>query len=43
MLNTDKFTRGQMAMKVMWRFLDQTVPPRVIFTRALHEGSSLRR
>jgi hypothetical protein len=38
-VNSEKFQRGQTAMKVMWRFLDQTVPPRIYFTRALHEGT----
>ncbi|HUS17698.1 MAG TPA: hypothetical protein VM536_22105 [Chloroflexia bacterium] len=37
-LNTDKFTRGQTAMKIMWRFLDQSVPPRIHLTRSLHEA-----
>ncbi len=39
LLNTDKFTRGETAMKLMWRFLDQSIPPRVHFARALHEAS----
>jgi hypothetical protein len=38
-MNTEKFQRGQTAMKLMWRFLDQTVPPRVHFTRALNEAA----
>ena len=36
-LNSPKFSRGQTAQKLMWRFLDQTIPPRVHFTRPLHE------
>ena len=39
LLNTEKLTRGQTAMKLMWRFLDQSVPPRVHFTRSLHEAA----
>ena len=26
-------------MKLMWRFLDQSVPPRIHFTRPLHEAA----
>ena len=38
LLNSTKFTRGQTALKLMWRFLDQSVPPRVHFIRPLHEA-----
>lgn len=38
-LNSEKFTRGQTAMKIMWRFLDQSVPPRIHLSRALHEAA----
>jgi hypothetical protein len=37
-LNTDKFERGQTPMRIMWRFLDTSYPPRVRFTRPLHEA-----
>src|SRR3954469_5864743 len=40
-MNTEKLQRGQTAMKLMWRFLDQSVPARIHFTRALHEGVPL--
>ena len=38
-VNSEKFTRGQTAMKIMWRFLDQEVPPRVHLIRPLHEAA----
>ncbi|HMA37640.1 MAG TPA: hypothetical protein VKY74_24515 [Chloroflexia bacterium] len=38
-VNSEKFTRGQTAMKIMWRFLDQSVPPRVQLIRPLHEAA----
>lgn len=37
-LNTERFTRGQTVMKLLWRFVDQTVPPRVRFMREIHEA-----
>ena len=36
-LNTEKFERGQTPMRLMWRFLDTAYPPRVRYTRPLHE------
>ena len=38
-LNTPQFERGQTAMRLMWRFLDPTFPPRVRYARALHEAA----
>jgi len=38
-VNTPRFTRGQTAMKIMWRFVDQSVPPRVSLIRPLHEAA----
>jgi hypothetical protein len=42
LLNSEQFTRGQTAMKIMWRFLDQTAPPRVRLMRPLHEAAPPR-
>lgn len=36
-LNTENFTRGQTVMKLLWRYVDQTVPPRIRYQRAIHE------
>jgi len=38
-LNSEKFTRGQTAMNIMWRFLDQSVPPRVHLISSLYEAA----
>jgi hypothetical protein len=37
-LNTEDFQRGQTPLRIMWRFLDPTFPPRVRFMRPLHES-----
>ena len=37
-LNTEQFDRGQTPLRILWRFLDPSFPPRVRFSRPLHEA-----
>lgn len=38
-LNTEGFNRGKTAQTLMIRFIDQSVPPRIHFSRPLHEAA----
>jgi hypothetical protein len=40
-LNTEQFDRGQTPLRILWRYLDPSFPPRVRFSRPLHESKAV--